>query len=194
MALQALQSSPSQGSSRAAGAWRDQAQVSLPFPQGSSLPNTAAGASATTTWSSGTCVTTGRGPSPSAGAATSTRVPSPRECPRGGTKSLIPLPGVSLTLSRPGGGAAGPASSGQEPRGTHPCAWDSLSRAAHTALCPWPALPSWPICAPWGFWVNFHSQKDDASFVLPLLAFFNRWGNRGPLWGHSFPLSDPKGP
>lgn len=55
----------------------------LPSLQGSSSPNMAAGADEITTWSSGTCVTIGRGPSRSAGAATSTRAPSLGECFRG---------------------------------------------------------------------------------------------------------------
>lgn len=35
--------------------------------------------------------------------------------------------------------------------------------------------------SPLGSWINFHYQKEDASFVLSLPAFFYRWGNRPDL-------------
>ena len=99
----------------------------------------------------------------------------------------------SLVALGRGGGAAssGPECPGSRP--LHPGLPEQSS--PHTGLRPWPvlsSLPVWPHPPPsvplWGLRINFRSQKkDNASFVLPLPAYFYRWGNRGPLWGHSFP-------
>lgn len=80
LVLRALYSILSLGSRQAVGAWQDQAYRSLPPQQVSSSLNMAVGADETTTWYSGTCVTTRRGPSPSVGAATGTSAPSQSEC------------------------------------------------------------------------------------------------------------------
>lgn len=76
-------------------------------------------------------------------------------------------------------GAAGPAS-------PSPVAWRPGLCGQGFLSQEWPSPGSargqrspFVHLAPLGFWTNFHSRKEDASFVLSLPAFVYRWGNGG---------------
>lgn len=146
--------------SREALSWHTAAQ---PL-QESSSPNMAAGAAGTTTWCSGTCVTTKRGPSLFDGVVTSTRVPSPRECSRGAKSGPFfsppwPIRKVAkvATLALPHAGSLQPG-----PWGTHSSPQQAL----------WPLSMANHTC-----WVSsfsiYNARKRMSPPGLPQLAFLH---------------------
>lgn len=90
----------------------------------------AAGAAGTTTWCSGTCVTTKRGPSLFDGDVTTTRVPSPREC----SDPCLSPPWSTRTVA----GVATPALS--HAQSLQPGPWRG-GHGWHCGHSPWPAIP-----------------------------------------------------